>query len=197
MYVCMHACMGGYIGLCMNVCNKLCLNVCMYPCTSMNVCTYLLTYLLTYLFTYLLIYLLTYLLTYLPTYLPYQKFDRLVTGTYQKPHPQGAESMQKLLQPQMLARQSDRSAPERPQRHSRDTQNGSHWIRKHLQMIGIFLKSNKYNYIYIYTYIYVFIYLLTMYHRSNGIHPMAASAFKIIQADQKQMIRSTQIWYHY
>ena len=52
--------------------------------------------------------------------------------------------------------------------------------------------------IYIYTYIYVFIYLLTMfYHRSNGIHPMAASAFKIIQADQKQMIRSTQIWYHY
>ena len=132
-------------------------------------CMHLLAYLLTYLFTYLLIYLLTYLLTYLPTYLPYQKFDRLVTGTYQKPHPQGAESMQKLLQPQMLARQSDRSAPERPQRHSRDTQNGSHWIRKHLQMIGIFLKSNKYNYIYIH--IYLCIYLLANYVSQIQWHP--------------------------
>ena len=78
-----------------------------------------------------------------------QKFDKLVTETYQKPHPQGAESMQKLLQPQMLARQSDRSAPERPQRHSRDTQNDSHWIRNHFwSQISLVM------------YIYIFMYLL-------------------------------------
>ena len=124
--------------------------VLMYACTNAQVWMYVLTYRLTYLPTYLTYspsYLLAYLLICSITYLP-------TLGTYLL-NSQGAESMQKLLQPQMLSRQSDRSAPERPQRHSRDTQNGSHWIRKHLQIFDIFLKSNKYNYIYTHIFIYL------------------------------------------
>ena len=152
-------------------------------------CMYLLTDLLAYLPTLLtLAYLLTCSITYLPT-----------LGTYILNY-QGAESMQKLLQPQMLARQSDRSAPERPQRHSRDTQNGSQWIRKHLQIFDIFLKSNKYNYIYIYIHIFIYLlvninysYIFNMFHyRSSGVHPMAAIDLLRIPKAAVQRLRGSE-----
>ena len=85
-----------------------------------------------------------------------QKFDKLVTETYQKPHPQGAECL--------------------PGSQIDQHQKGHRGTAEIHRMTAIWIRNHFWSQVSLVMYIYICIYLLTnwllIYHRSNGMHPI-------------------------